>query len=161
MSRPDILQLRRLSIYCWEWKPVVQVSTPSQYQTAIVTHNLFRHYRAWYPFHRPNWRWANDPDSQYCSTYPTTKYCVIFLRIPQVALQNKVTIESTLQVVRDARKKGLRAPVLFMGYYNPMLSYGEDRLLKDCQKAGVNGFIIVDLPPEEAVSFRNFCKKGG
>ncbi|RDW75675.1 tryptophan synthase [Coleophoma crateriformis] len=78
-----------------------------------------------------------------------------------IALQNNVTIESTLQVVRDARKRGLRAPVLFMGYYNPMLSYGEDRLLKDCKEAGVNGFIIVDLPPEEAVTFRDFCKKGG
>ncbi|RDW82356.1 tryptophan synthase [Coleophoma cylindrospora] len=78
-----------------------------------------------------------------------------------IALQNNVTIESTLQIVRDARKRGLRAPVLFMGYYNPMLSYGEDRLLKDCKEAGVNGFIIVDLPPEEAVTFRDFCKKGG
>lgn len=60
-----------------------------------------------------------------------------------------------------ARQKGLRAPVLFMGYYNPMLSYGEERLLNDCKTAGVNGFIIVDLPPEEAISFRNFCSKGG
>ena len=50
---------------------------------------------------------------------------------------------------------------MFMGYYNPILSYGEDRLLKDCKEAGVNGFIVVDLPPEEAVSFRNFCAKGG
>ena len=64
-------------------------------------------------------------------------------------------------MVKAARKKGLAAPVLFMGYYNPMLSYGEERLLKDCRDAGVNGFIIVDLPPEEAVSFRNFCTKGG
>lgn len=64
-------------------------------------------------------------------------------------------------MVREARKKGLRAPILFMGYYNPMLSYGEERLLKDCREAGVNGFIVVDLPPEEAISFRNFCMKGG
>jgi len=41
------------------------------------------------------------------------------------------------------------------------LSYGEERILKDCREAGVNGFIIVDLPPEEAVSFRNFAAKGG
>ena len=66
-----------------------------------------------------------------------------------------------LDMVRQARKKGLIAPVLFMGYYNPMLSYGEERLLKDCREAGVNGFIVVDLPPEEAVSFRDFCTKGG
>jgi tryptophan synthase len=48
-----------------------------------------------------------------------------------------------------------------MGYYNPILSYGEERLLKDCREAGVNGFIVVDLPPEEAVTFRNWCAKGG
>lgn len=66
-----------------------------------------------------------------------------------------------LQMVRDARQKGLRAPVLLMGYYNPLLSYGEERMLNDARGAGVNGFIIVDLPPEEAVRFRNFCKKSG
>lgn len=48
-----------------------------------------------------------------------------------------------------------------MGYYNPLLSYGEERILKDSREAGVNGFIVVDLPPEEAVRFRNFCTKGG
>lgn len=79
----------------------------------------------------------------------------------QIALENGVTIRSTLQMVRDARKLGLRAPILLMGYYNPLLSYGEERLMKDCKEAGVNGFIIVDLPPEEAVSFRKFCTRGG
>jgi tryptophan synthase len=64
-------------------------------------------------------------------------------------------------MVREARKKGLRAPVLFMGYYNPLLIYGEERIIKDAKEAGVNGFIVVDLPPEEAVRFRNFCTKGG
>lgn len=48
-----------------------------------------------------------------------------------------------------------------MGYYNPLLSYGEEKVLHDAKKAGVNGFIVVDLPPEEAVRFRNFCTKGG
>lgn len=74
---------------------------------------------------------------------------------------NGVTVESTLKMVTEARKRGLQVPVLFMGYYNPMLSYGEERLLKDCRAAGVNGFIVVDLPPEEAISFRKFCTKGG
>ncbi|MCJ1309031.1 tryptophan synthetase [Agyrium rufum] len=77
------------------------------------------------------------------------------------ALKNGVTVSSTLDMVRSARKKGLRAPVLFMGYYNPFLSYGEERILKDAKEAGVNGFIVVDLPPEEAVRFRNFCTRGG
>lgn len=48
-----------------------------------------------------------------------------------------------------------------MGYYNPLLSYGEERMLKDAKEAGINGFIMVDLPPEEAVRFRNHCTKAG
>jgi tryptophan synthase len=48
-----------------------------------------------------------------------------------------------------------------MGYYNPLFQYGEERMLRDCKEAGVNGFIMVDLPPEEAVRFRNHCKTYG
>ncbi|KAH8601897.1 tryptophan synthase-like protein [Bisporella sp. PMI_857] len=77
------------------------------------------------------------------------------------ALQNGVTITSSLRMVRDARNKGLKAPILFMGYYNVLLNYGEEKLLADCKEAGVNGFIIVDLPPEEAVSFRKYCSQEG
>ncbi|KAI2602495.1 tryptophan synthetase [Hypoxylon sp. NC1633] len=77
-----------------------------------------------------------------------------------VALANGVTIKSTLGMVREARAKGLNTPILLMGYYNPLLSYGEDNLLRDCKAAGVNGFIVCDLPPEEAVSFRKLCSKG-
>lgn len=78
-----------------------------------------------------------------------------------VALKNGVTVTSTLQTVREARKRGLRVPVLFMGYYNPLLRYGEEKMLRDAKEAGVNGFIMVDLPPEEAVRFRNHCTKAG
>ena len=63
--------------------------------------------------------------------------------------------------MREARQQGLKAPILFMGYYNPLLSYGEELIMRDAKEAGVNGFIVVDLPPEEAVRFRNFCTKGG
>lgn len=48
-----------------------------------------------------------------------------------------------------------------MGYYNPLLRYGEENMLRDAKAAGVNGFIMVDLPPEEAVRFRNHCTKAG
>jgi len=77
------------------------------------------------------------------------------------ALKNGVTVTSTLQMVRDARKKGLKAPVMLMGYYNPLLAYGEEKMLDDAKEAGVNGFIMVDLPPEEAVSFKRLCTKAG
>ncbi|KAE8418382.1 tryptophan synthase beta subunit-like PLP-dependent enzyme [Aspergillus pseudocaelatus] len=77
------------------------------------------------------------------------------------ALANNVTIESTLGMVKEARQRGLRAPVLLMGYYNPLLSYGEEQLMNGCRATGVNGFIVVDLPPREAMKFRNLCAKGG
>lgn len=70
-------------------------------------------------------------------------------------------MEKTLEMVRESRRQGLKAPILLMGYYNPLRAYGEDRLLNDCKTAGVNGFIVVDLPPEEAISFRKLCTKGG
>lgn len=77
------------------------------------------------------------------------------------ALDNGVTVSSMLQMVKGARAKGLQTPVLFMGYYNPIMRYGEAQLLRDCRDAGVSGFIIVDLPPEEAVRFRNSCASAG
>lgn len=78
-----------------------------------------------------------------------------------IALKNGVTTTTCLDIVRDARRQGLKAPVMFMGYYNPLLAYGEERMLQDCKEAGVNGFIMVDLPPEEAVRFRGHCKSYG
>lgn len=64
-------------------------------------------------------------------------------------------------MVRKARSRGLTAPVVFMGYYNPVRAYGEENMLRDCKSAGVSGFIMVDLPPEEAVRFRGVCKGFG
>ncbi|KAJ5653686.1 tryptophan synthase [Penicillium lividum] len=78
-----------------------------------------------------------------------------------VALKNGVRIPTMLNMVREARSLGLTAPVLFMGYYNPVRAYGEEKIIRDCRDAGVNGFIIVDLPPEEAVRFRDLCKRDG
>jgi tryptophan synthase alpha subunit len=43
------------------------------------------------------------------------------------------------------------------GYYNPILAYGEAKAIQDARAAGANGFIVVDLPPEEAVKFRKIC----
>ncbi|GES57214.1 tryptophan synthase [Aspergillus terreus] len=77
------------------------------------------------------------------------------------ALENGVTVTSVLEMVRTARSRGLRTPILLMGYYNPLMQYGEERMLQDCKEAGVNGFIMVDLPPEEAVRFRNLCTSYG
>lgn len=77
------------------------------------------------------------------------------------ALKIGINTATCLDIVRSARKRGLKAPVVLMGYYNPLLAYGEERIMTDAKEAGVNGFIIVDLPPEEAVRFRNYCSKAG
>lgn len=45
------------------------------------------------------------------------------------------------------------------GYYNPILAYGEEKAVKAARDAGANGFIMVDLPPEEAIRFREICTK--
>lgn len=68
-----------------------------------------------------------------------------------------MTVASTLEIVRESRKRGLSIPLLFMGYYNPLLIYGEENIIREARNAGVNGFIVVDLPPEEAIRFRKFC----
>lgn len=72
-----------------------------------------------------------------------------------------MTVTTVLELVRTARRRGLKTPLLLMGYYNPLLRYGEERMLQDCKEAGVNGFIMVDLPPEEAVRFRDLCASTG
>ncbi|KAI0028518.1 bifunctional tryptophan synthase TRP1 [Vararia minispora EC-137] len=75
-----------------------------------------------------------------------------------VALSHDVDYAQCLGMVREARNKGLKAPVILMGYYNPLLAYGEEKAIHDASEAGANGFIVVDLPPEEAVAFREKCR---
>jgi tryptophan synthase len=50
---------------------------------------------------------------------------------------------------------------LTAGYYNPLIAYGEEKAVQDSKDAGVNGFIMVDLPPEEALKFRGICRATG
>jgi tryptophan synthase alpha chain len=65
------------------------------------------------------------------------------------ALKAGTTLKKTLGVVRDFRKDDNRTPIVLMGYYNPIYIYGVDKFLADAKSAGVDGLIIVDLPPEE------------
>lgn len=78
-----------------------------------------------------------------------------------VALDNGMTVSKCLDLVRQARAAGVNVPIIFMGYYNPLLKYGEEKLIVESAEAGVSGFIVVDLPPEEAVKFRSICAKYG
>ena len=65
------------------------------------------------------------------------------------ALKGGMTLAKTLDMVRAFRKDDGDTPIILMGYYNPIYSYGVDRFVKDAKVAGVDGLIIVDLPPEE------------
>jgi tryptophan synthase alpha chain len=64
------------------------------------------------------------------------------------ALKAGQTMKKTLAMVREFRTGDSATPIILMGYYNPIYSYGNDRFLDDAKAAGVDGLIIVDLPPE-------------
>ena len=65
------------------------------------------------------------------------------------ALQAGMTLKKTLQLVRDFRATDNKTPIVLMGYYNPIYIYGVEKFLPDAKAAGIDGLIIVDLPPEE------------
>lgn len=65
------------------------------------------------------------------------------------ALKAGQTLKKTLSLLSEFRKGDATTPVVLMGYYNPIYVYGVDKFLKDARKAGADGLIIVDLPPEE------------
>ena len=65
------------------------------------------------------------------------------------ALKGGMTLRKTLAMVRDFRKDDNTTPIVLMGYYNPIYIYGVESFLADAKTAGVDGLIIVDLPPEE------------
>lgn len=65
------------------------------------------------------------------------------------ALKGGETLEKTLQLVRDFRTGDADTPIILMGYYNPIYIFGVERFLTEAKSAGVDGLIVVDLPPEE------------
>ncbi|EWY37988.1 tryptophan synthase subunit alpha [Skermanella stibiiresistens SB22] len=65
------------------------------------------------------------------------------------ALRAGMTLRGTLKLVTEFRQTDAETPIILMGYYNPIYSYGVERFLTDARAAGVDGLIVVDLPPEE------------
>lgn len=65
------------------------------------------------------------------------------------ALRANMTLEQTLQLVDQFRKTNNETPIVLMGYYNPIYRYGPDKFVHECAARGVDGLIVVDLPPEE------------
>jgi tryptophan synthase alpha chain len=73
------------------------------------------------------------------------------------ALDNGITLTHCLELCGTLRKQGLETPIVFMGYYNPLLSFGLKDFAKEAQKVGLDGIIIPDLPPEESEPLRQEC----
>ena len=67
----------------------------------------------------------------------------------QRALEAGQTLKKTLDLARTFRETDDTTPIVLMGYYNPIYSHGVDKFLVDAKKAGIDGLIVVDLPPEE------------
>ena len=81
--------------------------------------------------HRSDGRWSGDPGRR------------------RARAQGGQRMTKTLELVREFRKSDDATPIVLMGYYNPIYIYGVDRFLVDAKAAGVDGLIVVDLPPEE------------
>lgn len=67
----------------------------------------------------------------------------------QRALRSGATLKGTLDMVRDFRLEDSQTPIILMGYFNPIYQYGSQKFVNDAYSSGVDGLIIVDLPPEE------------
>ena len=67
----------------------------------------------------------------------------------QRALKSGATLKGTLGMVRDFRLEDSQTPIILMGYFNPIYQYGSQKFVNDAYSSGVDGLIIVDLPPEE------------
>ncbi len=79
----------------------------------------------------------------------------------QRALKAGHNMSKTLEMVRQFRQSDDETPIVLMGYYNPVYIYGSERFIKDARQAGVDGLIIVDLPPEEDEEFCIPAMQGG
>ena len=79
-------------------------------------------------------------------------------RAAHTALLNGVNVAYCLQTVRELRARGVDVPMVFMGYYNPMLQFGLQRFCAEAAGAGLDGLIVPDLPPEESTELHAACR---
>lgn len=82
-------------------------------------------------------------------------------RSTQLALEQGVNSKACLDMLGELRNRGVNTPALLMGYYNPILAYGEEHYVRDAAAAGADGLIIPDLPPEEAGVIAEAADKAG
>ena len=79
----------------------------------------------------------------------------------QRALKSGMNLEKCLMLVKEFRKKNNHTPIILMGYYNPIYRYGKEKFVEEAINFGVDGLIIVDLPPEEDDELYNYSENHG
>jgi tryptophan synthase alpha chain len=79
----------------------------------------------------------------------------------QVALEKGITVKRSLEMIAELRAHGVNQPFLAMSYINPILAYGLEHFVDDAAAAGADGFIVPDLPPEEAGDLDRLCRERG
>ena len=82
-------------------------------------------------------------------------------RATHLTLQQGMTVARCLEMAAEVRARGVQIPLLFMGYLNPILNHGPERFTRDCRTIGVDGLIVVDLPPEDAGELEAACSAQG
>lgn len=82
-------------------------------------------------------------------------------RAYQQALENGFSVADLFSAVEQLRDRGVRVPLLVMGYFNPLLAYGPSKFVQDAVAAGIDGIIPVDLPPEEADELEPAARAAG
>ena len=82
-------------------------------------------------------------------------------RSTQVALEGGITVRRCMELAAELRKLSIEQPLLLMGYINPILADGLERFVNDAAAAGADGFIVPDLPPEEADELDRLCRAHG
>jgi tryptophan synthase alpha chain len=82
-------------------------------------------------------------------------------RSTQQALEQGMSTQKCLEMVQILRQQGVETPVMLMGYYNPMLAYGLEKFVAAAAAVGADGFIVPDLPPEEAAELEALAQQQG
>jgi len=85
----------------------------------------------------------------------------VIQRASDRALKHGVGLDRVLAIVREFRTSNQTTPVVLMGYANPIESMGTDRFVEEAQRAGVDGVLVVDYPPEECESFASLVRSRG
>ncbi|HWV23639.1 MAG TPA: tryptophan synthase subunit alpha [Thermomicrobiales bacterium] len=82
-------------------------------------------------------------------------------RTSQVSLDNGTKLKDCIALAKRVRDAGIEVPLMLMGYFNPIVKYGVERYVTDCAEAGIDGFIVPDLPIEESERIRDAARQHG